>query len=87
MSRTMNITFNGKNAQINIDTVNKIIVEPKYKTVHGEHMVIFYNYNKTRAADFTLESRKGALEFANYVLNHMIRDNAKYFKPIEEVAA
>lgn len=51
MSRTMNITFNGKTLWIDID------------------------------------SRKGALEFGNYVLNHMIRDKAKYFKPMEEVAA
>ncbi len=84
MSRTMNIQFNGKSIGINIDSVKQIVVEPKYKTVHGEYLVIFFNDDKTRAADFTLDSRKGALEFANYVLSHMVADRAKHFRHDKE---
>lgn len=84
MSRIMTITFNGKVGQLNIDTVNRIVVEPKYKNVKGIHSVIFYNDNGTRAADFEVMGRNEGLEFGNYVLNKMIEDGAKYFR---EVAA
>lgn len=84
MSRMMTIKFNGKAGQINIDTVQRIVVEPKGKGQYAPHVVIFFNDNGTRAADFEVSGRLEGLEFANYVLNKMIEDGAKYFR---EVAA
>jgi hypothetical protein len=80
----MNISYGDKSAGINIDSIKKIIIEPKHKTIHGEYLVIFFNDDKTRAADFTIDSRKGALEFANYVLSHMVADGAKHFRHDKE---
>ena len=84
MSRIMTISYGGKSVGVNIDAIKRIVIEPKHKTIHGEYLVIFYNDDRTRAADFAVDSRQGALEFGNYVLSHMVADGAKHFRHDKE---